>query len=333
MKRIIACFAFAVVFILPTNAAKRKVPRTLSGYINGIAVSPNGKYVTCGLKGNVIQLWDTERGVLIRNLPHSLNEIPLVWTQTNNILVTSFDKQEAERNGAHTEGYHICVRQMPSGKKLRTFPNMHGKIWTDGKIIRVTDGIIIRTWRISDGTLIYGHPLELLPRSRYSSQWIPYMTFSRNGEYLSCETDSIDISAVSNNGRYLVMQGENPNWTIPLDPDGDVCQRPSCYNRELTLELWDLHTNKRIRVWRGYWSGNSGATFLQFSNDSKTLFTGNNDAKSRIYDVSSGKEEYVNFQGTQDISQNDTFWAFGYQHIIHIISLKTGKVIGIVPNP
>jgi hypothetical protein len=63
-----------------------------------------------------------------------------------------------------------------------------------------------------------------------------------------------------------------------------------------------------------------------------TLYTGDKGAKSRIYNVLSGKERHVNFHGIQYLSQNNKFWAFGYDHVIRIVSVKIGKVLGIVPK-
>lgn len=359
MKRIIIYCVFAVIFILPANAAKTK-RHTLNGDISEIAISPNGEYVACGLNEKAIQLWNAQMGILKCNLPDSRNQIPLLWTQKENLLLTSL-KTGIWKGHENIGKYRVDVRQMPSGKVIQSFPNMHGTIWSDGKIIRVTDGITIRVWRISDGMLLYGHLLELSSTSQKPRAPLDDLAFSPNGKFLVHEGMSyisvwdassgkvlhkikkaktlassvgigMELPAISNDGRYLVVQGENPNWKLPFDEWGELCQRPSCYNRELTLELWDLHKHKKTRVWRGYWSGNFGATFLRFSNDNTTLYTGNHDAKSRIYNISSGKELHIPFQGIQDISQSDSFWAFGHQHVIHIISVKTGKILGRVPK-
>jgi len=48
MKRVIACFVFVVVFVLPASAAKMVIQQTLGTQPRGMAISPNGKFLAVG---------------------------------------------------------------------------------------------------------------------------------------------------------------------------------------------------------------------------------------------------------------------------------------------
>jgi hypothetical protein len=107
-----------------------------------------------------------------------------MWSKNGNLLLTAVSKEAPTKKDPFHYQYSVRIREMPSGKIIRTFPNLRRPLWTDGKILRVTDGKTIRTWRISDGALLYGHILQLPltakePPSPY--EYVNYFAFSRNG--------------------------------------------------------------------------------------------------------------------------------------------------------
>ena len=234
---------------------------------------------------------------------------------------------------------------------------------TDGKNLltfRVADGKLIskRALQIAKPrltTLLYQGSSPRLKRIEGSlddSDNARSYAFSRNGKYLvfggtfdenrarvwdattgrllhqvHAEKKTFGLAAVSDDGRYLVTQGENPTWTPP-----DYSATQSAFFRQFQLHLWDLKTEKIVASWPGYYSLNGGVLFLQFSRDGTRVFCGG-DQDAQIRAIPSGKlVREVEASNYQDVSRDDRFWASGNIGNLHISSVATGVVVEQMPG-
>jgi WD40 repeat protein len=133
------------------------------------------------------------------------------------------------------------------------------------------------------------------------------------------------MPAISDDGRYLVSQGEDPNWTPP-PPE---CSTPACYGHTLKLQLWDFKKEKVIRSWPGFYSNNDVSMFMKFAHDGKHIFASDG-FSSHIYDIPTGIILNADVSGNQAISNDDRFWANEYAGSPRITSTSTGKIIRIM---
>lgn len=360
MKRAFAVFFFLI--FATSSRAEETVPQMViqrghNERIERVAISPDGEYLASGASREPTKLWQAQRGEFIRDLPDSQGEEPLAWSPDGSTLVTQ------------AVGIGVRLRQIPAGKILRTLRGVSTPLWFDGKIIRTAifagGRQVLRDWRIRDGKLLSTRKIHAPPRPaqinldpKYGGDLEPTIiehdwAFSRNGKYFAfggrygvfraCVWDAVSgkilhevernnaafgKAAVSDDGKWLATIGENPTWRPPDDAASEAA-----FSRELTVRLWNLKTEKQVRVWPAYNPLDDGAWMLKFSRDGKRLFSGA-DGGARVHEVASGKTFSVEANDRQDVSDDDRTWAssgLDSQHL-HTASSTTGKTLREMPT-
>lgn len=364
-------FVVAVLALLSCRAARAAemvIQRGHVGQITRVAISPNGEYLASAAGGDAIKLWQAARGEFIRDLPDAAEELPLAWSPDGSTLLTAARNINYAR-AQPTAG--IRVRQMPSGKIVGSLRGVSTPLFFDGKIIRTTNGKVLRDWNIADGKLISTRKLQASFR-KTTLQWngeTPraisiegslednanerYFSFSRNGKYLVFGGEFGGSGARvwdANSGRLLhqIQKKDAAFGLAAVSDDGtrivtqgenpnwsppgpDSPGTEASYARNFPLHLWDLKTKKKIRIWPGFYSLSGGARLLQFSRDGKQVFGGGS-GSARVYDVATGKVRAVEASGFQDISSDGKLWANGYIGNLRVTETQSGKVLSSMPG-
>jgi len=350
MKRIIACFVFVFIFMLPANAAKMVIQRPqVANGLRQELISPDGEYLIAYDAGTV-SLWRVHSGELLGNLPEFKNEYPLAWSPDGKLLLA-----RKAIDGRITT-YIAVVHAMPSGaitqRLYKVFQPDVTIPYFNGKIIRTIDNDVIRTWRVSDGKLLAKFNLQVPEQDRgkssIKSPFTQHLYFSQNGKFIvsgkrpdidSCRiwdagtgkllhqiktnNATFERLAISNNGRYLATVSDN-FYRIPFDPDNN--KSPALVKR--TLYIWDLKTRSILHSWPLV------GRILRFSSDDKNLYTSDEiEDSGRVYNVQTGEFRKVRVGGNrQSISYNDKYWVNYYQGRLRITSTRTGKVLSMFPQ-
>jgi len=349
MQRIIACFLYAVIFILPANAAKMVIQRTSGGRISAAALSPDGTYMVSSSSSRPMQLWQITSNALVGELPDSNNEQALAWSPDGKVLLTA---AKNVHDSSTRPVWTVHVREMPSGKITRAMPGIHTPLNFDGNIIRCTDSLKIYNWNIDTGKLLSAYPLQNAIQS--TDETISrHFAFSDNGKFLayggSGKVNRADVwdaqtgqhlykiqkkdaafgyTAISNDGRYLVTEGENLQWkqshVITSGKEAD-------YARNYTLHLWDLKTGKERYVLPGFPALDFGVQRLQFLPDKIHLFaSGNNFAY--IYNIQNGDARKIDLPYATSVSADGKVVLNGGAGPLQLISLETGKLLQSFPG-
>ena len=277
-----------------------------SGWINAVAISPDGRCLLTGSTDQTARLWDAREGRFLRALKgHSGEVTSVVFSPDGRRVLTGSQDGTARLWDAET------------GEALRTFP--HGSrvatvaFSSDGKRIlsggEGRGGVLDGTARLWDAET--GEPLRTLHGSRVAS-----VAFSRDGTRIL--TGGADAATVSPEGDLLPITIGKPSgpqiqyatarvWnsikgtlihffeykekrgmtaSVAFSPDG---------NSMLTEnDLRDVATGRRLRSFSGDRWGKLPDTFLvrsgklpgTFSGDSRWVFSGGDELC--VWDVETG---------------------------------------------
>ncbi len=352
-----------------TRGAELVLQKGHEGQITGVALSSDGHWMASGAGGDAIKLWNAADGSLVRDLPNSRNELPLSWSPDGRVLLTAARdvayamprSMVGIRVRAMPTGR--VLRSIANAGAPLFFDGRLLKE-CDGKAIRiwnVSTGKLLAT-RALQSTLKASQTAKPIGKrkNRGCKGWFSddgsarFFTFSRNGEYvvyggsyernraLVWETRSgrllhilekprmaFGLAAVSDDGRFLVTQGDDLSWSPPTD--GPMSQ--SFYARTFQLHLWDLRSQKKLHSWPGYISTGGGVWFLRFSRDGRRVFSAGDGGPAAIWDTRSGRRvRVVKAYGAQDVSANEEVWGSGYTYSLHVSRVATGKTAVTMPG-
>lgn len=294
-----------------------------------LAWSPDGKILLSAARDTDYAMPRSRSGVRVRTMPSGrvLCNLPTVKTPL------WFDGRIIRT----TDGGTVSDWRLSDGKEVANHPlqpvgaraatlewngNAPHAILAEGSL---EDGTLSRYFAFSrDGKrLIFGGASSDQPATVWNAL---------NGHFETSIQDSekaFGLAAVSNDGKFAVTQGEDPNWS---EPGSDESRTEAAYARTFQLHLWDLKRQRIVASWPGYYSLYGGVQFLRFARDGQRVFCGG-EGRSEIRAVPSGKLiRTINANGFQDISDDDRVWAWGYIHQISTRSVVTGKPLANFPG-
>jgi phenylalanine-4-hydroxylase len=174
--------------LLPPHVSLRN---QLSGHnypIRQVAWSPDGKQLASGTDDQIVQVWDAERGLLLRTLEGHTGEVNSVaWSPDSRQLVSASSDSE------------VRLWATDSGMLISRFLGHSAKVndaaWSpDGKLIASgSDDQTVRVWDARSGKLL--RTLEGQAEGVSSVAWSPagaaYLIAGyQNGEVIAWDTDS-----------------------------------------------------------------------------------------------------------------------------------------------
>ncbi len=333
-----------------------------------VTLSVDGRFLASAASGESIKLWQAQRGEFLRDLPSSLDELPLAWSPDGRVLLSSMSDKVHAR--ARATG-NVRVRQMPSGRVLRVLRGVSTPLFFDGKIVRCTNGKTVSDWSVTTGKRLTMRVLQLPRTKKVSLLWnreTPRIVkvegsledsanercyaFSRNGKYLVFGGEyGVNTACVwdAKSGRLLhqvhgdkaafglAAVSDDARWLVTQGDDPkwqppNYSATESAYARQFTLHLWDLRMGKDVRVWPGYGSWENGVLFLRFSRDGQHVFSGG-DSGSSAWDVRSGRKiADLKLATNVDLSSDDKIFAGGAYQDLRVTDATNGKVLRTLPR-
>ncbi len=244
------------------QSAPELVVQTGPGWIQSMALSPDGRVLASAGLGNAIKLWDTVKGRELRTLVADNNFVYSIAFSPDGRTLASGDAGPGRENKA------IELWDVRTGKRLRKLTGHSDKIISmafspDGRIL--ASGSWDKTIKIWD----VGTGKELRTLKDKPGFWSKAL--------------SIAVSAATGQVVPLPKDQSSPAWSVAFSPDGRMLASGSDDN---TIRLWDPVKGKKLRTLEGH---SDFVISIAFSPDGRTLASGSVDNTIKLWDPAKGK--------------------------------------------
>lgn len=253
------------------------------GYVQSIAISPNGKTALTASWDCTVKLWDIEKGDVIRTYLGHEDQVNAVDISPDGKTAISGDK-----NGI------LKLWDISSGDTIRSFggnsPNVNSVAFSpNGKYVLSGSGFFkddknnLKVWDVTSG--------EIIQNFENHTGLVKSVAFLLDGNTIISATDTNKIE------QWDIISGEvirrfNQNYSfnnpIAISPDGKMI----AYEDGLwdtTLKICNLENGKELLSIKVH---SASIQSISFSPDSKTVITsaGNFDNTQKLWDIETGKK-------------------------------------------
>lgn len=225
-----------------------------------IALSPDGAILAYLTESGEVQLWDAKSGKLRMKLPKPVGTaIAVIWSPDGKYVVGG--------------GKYVRLWDAKSGRLIRTFSG-------SGDVAFSNDGKKLATAGVT------GYDMDS------DAHLFNVATGKRLLTFISDGAEGMGPIAISPDGKLIATGGEDPHWKmgeLPRDEDGnEMAPTQAAVFHQLKVNVWNMRTRKRVRLLPGHNNLDGGTFVLQFSPDSKTLFS-SGPGYSAFWDLKTGK--------------------------------------------
>ncbi|BAY03882.1 hypothetical protein H6G54_23250 [Anabaena cylindrica FACHB-243] len=250
---------------------------TITGHsnsINSIVYSPDGNTLASAGRDQVIKLWNTSTGGLIKILTgHSDWINSLAYNPDGKILISgSRDKT-------------IKVWNVSTGREIRILAGHNNSVCflsysPDGNTLASGSADkTIKLWNVSTGKVII--------TLKEHSDSVLSLAYSPDGHTLASGSadNTIKLWNISTGKVILTLIGHD-NWvrSLAYSPDGKILASGSSDN---TIKLWNISTGKVIFTLTGH---SDSVPSLAYSPDGKILASASGDKTIKLWNASTGWE-------------------------------------------
>ncbi len=265
----------------PPNFALDRTLKAHSGWVTGVAFSPDGRRLVSGSWDRTVKFWEVSTGEELGAIASKMKEVQaLAFSRDGHFMAT---ENSSDITALRDSGTGQEIRSLATDKPLGAL----GTNWVysiafspDGRwLASGIDDKTVRLWDVKTGQKV--RDLTGLRRP------VIYIAFSPDGRFLATGDDekNIRIWDPSNGEQIYKLSGhKKPVYAVAFSSNSRWLASASA---DKTVKLWDLTTGHEVHTLAGH--GNV-VTSLAFSPDGRWLVSGSWDKTVKIWDVESGRE-------------------------------------------
>jgi murein L,D-transpeptidase YafK len=264
--------------------------------VNAAALSPNGRQAVSGGQDNLLRLWDTASGLLLRTFD----------AQTSNIGSVAFspDGRQILTGGSDSQ---LRLWDVAAGKLVKAMEGHAGEVTSvafspNGQ--QALSGSKDKTVKLWD--LLADQPVKIF--EGHSGE-VRSVSFSSDGrQALSGSNDrTLKLWDVETGQLVKTLEGHADEVTsAALSRDGALAVSAS---NDKTVKLWDVAAGRLLKTFEGH----SGEVLsVSFASDGGQILSGAKDKTLKLWDVKSGAL-IKTFEGHSDIVTSAVFSPDGRQ--------------------
>jgi WD40 repeat protein/uncharacterized caspase-like protein len=280
------------------NAATGDEVRTFKGGMGAIVAaqfSPDGKHLLTGsaaqydkgrtVVGEMVRVWEVSSGKVLQTLAI---QMPVAFSPDGRFALTG-----SEANSAR-------LLNVSTGHELKRFEVVGDRVAdvgysADGRIAFTTtgnpyDSQASRTLQLWD--VASGKEIRRIEKTKGARAHL-----SADGRYLLMVADDEEWAATMIDvvTGQEVKRIKNVLWPLGLSPDASMALMAHSNN----LLLWDVASNKAIRIFKGY---SSSVLSVSLSSDDRYLIIGGGYKGAQLWDTTTGQQiqSYVSEKGSVD---------------------------------
>ncbi len=250
--------------------------RSLEGHtrpVDGVAVTPDGRYVISGSSDRTVKIWDIESGQLLRSLRGHTAPVRAVAVTPDGRYVISSSSDRTVKIWSLETG------QLLRGLEGHTAPVRAVVVTPDGHyVISGSSDRIVKIWDLETGRLLRsleGH-----------AGWVRAVAVTPDGRYVvSGSSDNTVRVWDLETGRLLYsLEGHAREVrAVAVTPDGRYVVSGADDN---TVKIWDLETGRSLRSLEGH---TRDVNMVVVSLDGRYAVSGSSDRTVKVWDLETGR--------------------------------------------
>ena len=256
-----------------------------SGWVDSVAVSPDGRRIVSGSGDKTIKVWNLATGKLERTLNGHSSSVGGVAVSPDGRRIVSGSGDLFSSNDDST----IRVWNLATGELERTLNGHSGSVDSvavspDGQnIISGSGDGTIRVWNLATGELertLEGH-----------SAWVRSVAISPDGQNIisgSSHDSTIRVWDLVTGELERTLEGHNRSvFSVAISPDG---RRIVSGGGDKTIKVWNLATGELERTLEGH---DKSVGSVTMSPDGQRIVSGSSDNTVKVWNLATGELERI----------------------------------------